>query len=266
MAMRKSVVTALAALASAAAFGAATGSITTEGGATQKGAIRWSVRDKAYVVAKGNTEIQVKPADVAEIEIDRPAGYDEAVAQVQKGQGAAAIPALQQIAKDYRHLQWDKAAGRYLAEAYLSAGKANDALRACEAIIDDDASAAYAGELAPAYWSALLALGRKAKLEAQLEKAARSGDRFSAGAALTLRGDAILKEGADSLDATKKALVDGYLRVVFLYTDDDVAARLRPEALYKAARCFEKLGQSGRADAMRTELKQSYAASPWAAR
>ena len=93
--MRKSVVTALAALASAAVFGAVTGSITTEGGATQKGVIRWSMRDKAYAVTKGNTEIQVKPADVAEIEIDKPAGYDEAVAQVQKGKGAAAIPALQ---------------------------------------------------------------------------------------------------------------------------------------------------------------------------
>ena len=139
--MRKSVVTALAALASAAVFGAVTGSITTEGGATQKGVIRWSMRDKAYAVTKGNTEIQVKPADVAEIEIDKPAGYDEAVAQVQKGKGEAAIPALQQIVREYRHLQWDKIAGRYLAEAYLSAGKANDALRACEAIIDDDATA-----------------------------------------------------------------------------------------------------------------------------
>ena len=264
--MRKSVVTALAALASAAVFGAVTGSITTEGGATQKGVIRWSMRDKAYAVMKGNTEIQVKPADVAEIAIDKPAGYDEAVAQVQKGKGEAAIPALQQIVREYRHLQWDKIAGRYLAEAYLSAGKANDALRACETIIDDDATAAYTGELAPAYWSALLALGRKAKLEAQLEKAAKSGDRFSVGAALTLRGDVILKEGAESNDAPNKAPTDGYLRVVFLYADDEVADRLRPEALYKAAHCFDKLGQSGRADAMRTELKQNYAASPWAAR
>ena len=76
----------------------------------------------------------------------------------------------------------------------------------------------------------------------------------------------ILKEGGESNDAAKKALTDGYLRVVFLYTDDEVADRLRPEALYKAAHCFDKLGQSGRADAMRTELKQNYAASPWAAR
>ena len=42
------------------------------------------------------------------------------------------------------------------------------------------------------------------------------------------------------------------------------AQRLQPEALYKAARCFDKLNQSGRADTMRTELKRTYANSPWA--
>ena len=45
--MRKSVVTALAALASAAVFGAVTGPITTEGGATQKGVIGWSRGERA---------------------------------------------------------------------------------------------------------------------------------------------------------------------------------------------------------------------------
>ena len=110
--LRKSVVTALAALASAAVFGAVTGSITTEGGATQKGVIRWSMRDKAYAVTtKGGIEIQVKAADVAELAIDKPAALDAAAAQVEKGQGKAAIGALQKLVKDYAHLQWDKVAG-----------------------------------------------------------------------------------------------------------------------------------------------------------
>lgn len=264
--MRKSVVTALAVWASATVLGAITGSITTDGGVTQKGVIRWSNRDKAYAVTKGNAEIQVKPAEVAEIEIDKPEGYDAAVEMVLKGQGAAAAPALQKIVKEYQHLQWDKIAGRYLAEAYVSAGQPEEGLKACEAIISTDASAAYKGELAPAYWNALLALGRKAKLESTLEKAAGSGDRFSAGAALILRGDIIMKDGAESNDAARKALTDGYLRVVFLYNDAEIAAQLQPEALFKAARCFEKLGMSGRADSMRTQLKQSYASSPWASR
>ena len=83
---------------------------------------------------------------------------------------------------------------------------------------------------------------------------------------MILRGDIILKAGNESNDAAKKALTDGYLRVVYLYNDAGVAARLQPEALYKAAHCFEKLGQSGRADSMRTTLKKSYASSPWAAK
>ncbi len=260
----KSIVTALAVLLATAGFGAATGTIITESGATQKGEIRWSVREKAYVVAKGNTEIQVRPAEVEEMEIDKPAGYDEAVAKVQAGQGAAAIPVLQKIVKEYNHLQWDKTAGRYLAEAYIAAGKPDDGLRACEAIISSDASAAYKGDLAPAYWRALLELGRKVKLENTLEKAFKSGDRFSAGAAYILRGDQALKEGGESNDAAKKALTDGYLRTVFMYADAEIADRLQPEALYKAARCFERLGQSGRADTLRAQLKQSYGGSVWA--
>ena len=71
------------------------------------------------------------------------------------------------------------------------------------------------------------------------------------------------KEGGESQDAKKKAN-SGFMGVVFLYKDPEFAAKLQPEALYKAAHCFDKLSQSGRADFMRTELKRSYASSPWA--
>ena len=97
-----------------------------------------------------------------------------------------------------------------------------------------------------------------------MEKALKGKDRFSRGAALLMTGDIIMKDGKESNAACKKALTDGYLRVVYLYTDEDIAERLRPEALYKAALCFSTLRQSGRADVMRTELKSSYASSPWA--
>ena len=264
--MKKLTVLLVAGVACAAAFGDVPGTIKTTTGETQKGNIRWSTRDKAYVVTKGNIELQVKESDVDVLDIDKPASFDAAVEQVQKGQGAAAIPALQKITKDYQHLQWDKVAGRYLADAYIAASKAEDALKTCQNIISGEPSAAYKGELAPAYWKALLALGRTPKLESELAKAAKSGDRFSSGSALILRGDVILKAGNESADAAKQALTDGYLRVVYLYNDQEVASRLQPEALYKAALCFEKLGQSGRADDMRTTLKKKYASSPWAAK
>ncbi len=260
--MKKILIAAAAAVAAIASYGA-NGTITTENGESQKGEIRWSARDKAYVIVKGGIEIQIKATDVSEIDIDEPAGYAAAVAQVQKGQGAAAIPALQKIVKDYAHLQWDKSAGRYLAEAYISAGKADDGFKACQAIISSDPAAAYKGELAPAYWNALLALGKTPQLESALAKAAKSGDRFSSASALTMRGDMILKNGNESPDACKQALSDGYLRVVLLYRDTPA---VQPEALYKAARCFEKLGQSGRADSMRTTLKSQYSSSAWASK
>ena len=185
--MRKSVMTVLAVLAAAAGFGAITGSITTDQG-EQKGTIRWSARDKAYAVkGKNGIEVQVKPSDVVEMSINKPDGYDEAVEQVAKGQGAAAIPTLQKIVKDYAHLDWDKAAGRYLAEALIVSGKAADGLRVCEDIIKNDETAAYKGDLAPSYWEALLVLDRRPKLESSLRKAAKSGDPFSVGAALIKR-------------------------------------------------------------------------------
>ena len=264
--MRTHLIIALCALAAQMAAGDVTGSVTSQNGDVLKGSIRWSARDKEYVVTKGNIEVQVKETDVAEIDIKKPATYDAAVAQVAKGQGVAAIPALQKIVKEYSHLKWDKSAGRYLAEAYVAAEKPADALKVCQGIIDGDPTAAYKGDLAPAYWSALLSLNRRSPLEKNLEKALKGDDRFSRGAALIMRGDLAMKDGAESNDACKKALTDGYLRVVFLFKDPQVAEKLQPEALYKAAHCFDKLNQSGRADFMRTELKRTYANSPWANR
>ena len=49
-----------------------------------------------------------------------------------------------------------------------------------------------------------------------------------------------------------------------MYTDGKIAEQLRPEALAKSAQCFEKIGQAGRADQMRGELKRLYPNSPWA--
>lgn len=262
----KSVVFIFTVCAMASVFGAAKGTITTENGDTQKGVIAWSSRDKAYVLTKGGVELQFKESEVSDVDIEKPAALDGAIAQVAQGQGAAAIPALQKIVAEYKHLQWDKVAGRYLAEAYIAASKPNDAYRTCKAIIDGEPTAAFKGDLAPAYWASLLGLDKVPALEKLLDKAAKSGDRFSAGAALIMRGDIIMKAGNESADAAKKALTDGYLRVIFCYRDPEIDDKLRPEALYKAAKCFEHLGQSSRADGMRRELKGAFKSSPWAAR
>jgi len=258
-----SVLCACAILAVPSASGAVKGSLTLNTGLKVEGVIGWSAREKKYSVTKGNIATQYALQEVDVLDIEQPAAFRSAIALVEKGQGTAAIPALEKIVKEYAHLQWDKPAGRYLAQAYLDNGKPNDALKVCEGIIDGESSAAYKGDLVPAYWGALLQLNKRKPLEKNLEKAMKE-DRFSRGAALIMRGDIAMKDGNESPDACKKALTDGYLRVVYLYTDPEVAGKLQPEALYKAARCFEKIGNATQALVMRDELKRSYASSPWA--
>ena len=234
--MRTGIIFAAAAMAAVAALGDAPGSVTNKNGDIQKGMVRWSARDKAYVIAREGVELQVKASEVSELNIDKPAGFDQAVEKVNgKKDAASAIPVLDKIVKSYRRLQWDLVAGRYLAQAYLATGKP------------------------------LLALGKTTQLETALDRAFKTGDRYSSGAAFIVRGDMILKDGNESPDAARKALTDGYLRVVLLYKDEKIAAKLRPEALYKAARCFDKLQQAGRQQAMLDDLKRNYPQSPWAA-
>ena len=265
----KKILAAIALSVSATVFAAAgdiMGTITDAQG-PHKGIVRYSLKSKTYfVTSKQNgavMEAEIAPADVTEMDIATPAGWDQAVANVEKGRAAASINYFANIVKQYNHLQWDLRAARYLADAYLASGNADKALESCTAVVRADPETAYKGELAPIFWKVLVKLGKKDQLEKLLVKAATSGDRYSSGAALIGRGDLILA-GGESADSLRAALVDGYLRVALMYTDGKIAEQLRPEALAKSAQCFEKIGQAGRADQMRGELKRLYPNSPWA--
>ena len=265
----KKILAAIALSVSATVFAAAgdiMGTITDAQG-PHKGIVRYSLKSKTYfVTTKQNgavMEAEIAPADVTEMDIAAPAGWDQAVANVEKGRAAASINYFAGIVKQYNHLQWDLRAARYLADAYLAAGNADKALESCTAVVRADPETAYKGELAPIFWKVLVKLGKKDQLEKLLVKAATSGDRYSSGAALIGRGDLILA-GGESADSLRAALVDGYLRVALMYTDGKIAEQLRPEALAKSAQCFEKIGQAGRADQLRGELKRLYPNSPWA--
>lgn len=258
------------ALAFSAAVFAADGDIMgtiTDAQGPHRGLVRYSLKSKTYfVTAKQNgavLEAEIQPDDITEMDIAEPAGWAQAVEKVEKGQAASSIAYFAGIVKKYNHLQWDLRAARYLADAYMASGNADKAYEACTAIERADPEVAYKGELAPIYWKVLVKLGKKEKLEKLLVKAAASGDRYSSGAALISRGDLILASG-ESHDSLRAALVEGYLRVALMYTDGKIAEQLRPEALAKSAQCFEKIGQAGRADQMRGELKRLYPNSPWA--
>ena len=253
---------ALAAVLIASSAAAVEGVITMPNGQKREGDVKWLPRDKAYgITIKGQTiELTMKPDEIADLQIPRPKELDTAISAIQQGNAAAAIPLLEKISNDYLMLQWDGPATRYLAEALVLAGKADEAIRVCEKMIAANPEAAYLGEMAPAYWQALLKRDRVSKVEELLAKAIKTGDRTASAHALIMRGDLILA-GGDTAENAKKALRDGFLRVITLYTSEKSA---QPEALYKAAKCFEKMGQSSRADKYRTQLKGEHAASEWA--
>lgn len=263
--MKTSTYTAMVALTvtmltSGAAWAQIVGTITTTENKTLSGSIKWKVREKAYAIMQNNVDIEMPLANIKDLQIPKPKELDAAVKSVQEGNAAAAIPALEKIANDYLMLQWDKVATRLLADAYVKAGEADKAIRVCEKVIASNPEASYLGEMAPAYWQALLKAGRASKAEDLVTKAIKSGDREASAFALIMRGDLILASG-DTNEVTKKALRDGFLRVVTLYKAVRAA---QPEALYKTAKCFEKLGQTARADQMRTTLKSEFGSSEWA--
>lgn len=225
---------------------------------SKTGDIKWLPRAKTYTVSfkKGRTmvEAEFKLAEVTNLEIPKPDGFDKLAAQVAAGQGLAVIPALQKIVSEYRMLVWDKPAARLLTEAYLSANKFKDALDTAQKVVDEDKSAAYTGPLAPAYWRALFRNGRSEQVEKLLAKAASSGDRAASAEALVMRGDIILANGQSSAEAARKALAEAYLRVYLMYTDAP-CADAHKTATVKAADCLELCGLASRAETLRAQVK-----------
>jgi excinuclease ABC subunit A len=71
---------------------------------------------------------------------------------------------------------------------------------------------------------------------------------------LVMRGDIIIAAANGAPDKLKEALRDAYLRVALMYNDEE-CVRERSEAMLKAASCFEKLGQTARAEKLKSQAK-----------
>ena len=247
----KKLIMVMAILLAASSVWAIQGTIKTATD-TKKGDIKWQSRAKSYLVTmktKGGGDINAEyPLDeVEELDIEKPASFDKLVQMVSSGQGVQAIAGLTKIVTDYKMLVWDKP------RRFCCRRSIDGSLPGwwCAA---DDKSAAWSGDLAPAYWQALLKLGKQQQLDNCLRKAATSGDRLSSAAALSMRGDMILQAEGDSPDTYRKALTDAYLRVALLYTDE-ACKPARQTALLKAAQCFDKLGMASRAEGLRNQAK-----------
>jgi len=233
------------------------GQITTTKGRTLAGKIRWQPASKAYAVTdiKG-IMLQVPEREIARVSVDKPVEIDGAVNLMGSGNYAKAIPILEKVRTDYTRLQWDVEAARRLAEAYLATGDPAKAVQMCESVIEMNPELARAGDLPPIHWNALHAAGRDATLKKMLDDAVESGTRQTAAMAQIMRGDVEKKNGN-----FREALVDGYLRTVVLFEDVKV---VQPEALYKAAKCFEQLGQLAYVERMRRKLMEEYSRSAYA--
>lgn len=222
----------------------------------RRGDITWQRSSKSYVLTykKGAADVQAQYpiGDVLQLDIDKPASLDKLIGLVNGGQGSSAIAGLTKIVQDYKMLVWDKTAGRYLVEAYLSANNAQKAYETAQAIIGEDRDSAWKGELAPVYWQSLLKLGKNTQLENCLRKAVMSGDRASAAEATLMRGDVLLATKGDLPDVHREALSESYLRVAFMYADDE-CKEARRAAMRRAAASLDKLGMAARAQSMRDQ-------------
>ncbi len=221
-----------------------------------KGQIRWRAASKEYVITTDRISVTLRLSEVGGMKIEKPAGMDAAIQKVNSGQYAAAIPTLEKVVENYVMLQHDVVAGAALARAYVETKNTKKAMSLCEKIKSDKPASMISRGLESAYWDALLAENASAKLRNALEKAIQSGARDVAAEAQLKRGDLDMKK-----DDPKSALIDGFLRTIVLYQD---VKEVQPEALFKAYKCFDKLGQNAAKDNMRKVLLAEYPQSKYA--
>jgi len=247
----------------------AAGEIVNTEGKSFKGLIRYKSLNKVYIVKSSagpggaEMELEVPLATVRTLNVAEPAELRAAIQLVRDGKPQGAIPVLDKVAQEYSMLQWDVPATRWLSDAYIRDGKPEQAVRACERVIDKRPEAALSGEVAAAYWQALLAAGRNNKLEDLLALAAKSGAPDGQARANVMRGEMLRKQ-----NKSKNALLDGYLRTIVLFKGwrDPLVREARAEALFKAAECFDDLGMIAPATKMRTLCIGEHADSDWARR
>ena len=235
--------------------------LTLNDGRSIQGKVRWMPIGKKYVLTRSmpggqSTTIELSLSKVKAVEVQKPPKLFPAIKAVKAGKGAAAIPVLKDIVKNYAMLRWDEMAARYLAEAQLATGDAAGAVKTCEGLIDVKEELAYIGEVAPIYWQALLKTGKTAKLSSLISKAISQGDASVSAHALIMRGDMLMEKREYT-----NALKDGYLRVVVLYGN---VKDVQPEALYKGAKAFEALSQNTNAEKLRSELRSKFPRSSYA--
>ena len=234
------------------------GTIIKKDGREMFGQISWRQTSKEYVLTNPKTKnsVRISPKDVARVKVATPRGLDAAILMVRKGQYAQAIPELEKIRKAYTMLEWDVEAARWLASCYMGIKNPSKAVDMCEQVMRVNPQAVMSGDLARVYWEALKETGQHDKLKTILGRSAEEGSREVAAVAQIMRGD--IDEANGKL---REALVDGYLRTIVMFQQ---VKEVQPEALFKAIKCHEKLGEHSHAEKWRKKLLSQYPESSYA--
>jgi tetratricopeptide (TPR) repeat protein len=233
------------------------GRITKTDGGRVVGTIRWRPASRLYVVnTGGRVSLEIPLRQVQRIEAEKPTELNELAKMVQRKQYAAAISRLENLLSQYDMLQWDVEIARWLGEAYLRTGQADKAASVISKIERSGTPTPMTGEIVGVYWDALLETEQFAKLRTELDKAVKQGSRDVAAVAQLKRGDIDMKKGN-----FEDALLDGYLRTVVFFRE---VRHVQPEAMAKAATCFQELGQTTQAEKWRKKLLTEYPDSPQA--
>ena len=226
------------------------GTIYKTDGGEISGKLSWFGATQEYDINKGNVSTKVPARLVARVVTPKPADLDRAVNAVRTKQYGAAVNPLRNIVTTYEMMGWDVPAARWLAEAYLNLNQLKEAETMCEKVIRSNPEAGRSGELASIYWEVLRKANKEATLMRVLSEAVKTGGREVAAVAQLKRADIDRSRGD-----IKRALKDGYLRTAILFRDVKL---VQPEALSKAAECFQQLGQQSYAEKMRRELLEKY--------
>jgi len=221
------------------------------------GSVRYMASSKNYEIRKGQVASQIPARDVVKVILkDQPAQLKPAIIAVQRGQYNAAIAPLNKIKTDYDMFGPDVIAAQYLAKAYVNLNKPADAVRMCKDVLSNNPQAINDSKFAGVYWDALLKDNKLAMLRRVLGEVIQKGSHEIIAVALVKRGDVYMAKGE-----TKKALCDGYLRTILMFQD---VKHIQPEALYKAIKAHQAIGQHPYAEKWRKRLLAGYPTSDYA--
>jgi tetratricopeptide (TPR) repeat protein len=179
---------------------------------------------------------------------DKPAAYDQARSLAGQGRQDEAIGLLEDIATQYRFLDWDNNALMAIAQIESSRNNHAKAVETYERLVSQSPELREESNVQWAYRDALLKAGLHDKLTPSLDQAIKSGSRADAARAQIMRGDIRMAKGE-----IEPAAMD-YLRSAILFENEK---DVQPEALLKAGQALDKL-RDPRAKDMYRRLVEGY--------